>query len=120
MTGALVAVVSVLALLMAGWTVVTTVRDRRVGTAHLVGLGVLELALLVLVVALAADALDGTAPVSAVTAVAYLVLAPFVLPVAALWTLADRSRYSTLVLTVSCFGLSVIVYRMLLLWQVQR
>ncbi|GAA4659040.1 hypothetical protein [Kineococcus glutinatus] len=120
MTAALVTTVSALALLVAAWTGLTAARDRRVGRAHLVGLAVVEAVLLVLVVVLAADALDGTRPVELVTSLAYLALSPFVLPAAALWSLADRSRYSTLVLTVACLGLAVVAYRMLLLWQVQR
>ncbi|PPK92595.1 hypothetical protein CLV92_11324 [Kineococcus xinjiangensis] len=120
MTSALVAAVSALALVMAAWTGLAAARARRVGTASLVGLAVVEVTLLVLVVVLAVDALDGTRPVETATAVAYLVLAPFLLPAAALWSLADRSRYSPLVLTVACLGLAVVAYRMLLLWQVQQ
>jgi hypothetical protein len=118
--GALVAVVSGLAVVLAAWTGLTAARDRRVGVAHLAGLAVVELALLVLVGTLALDALDGTRPAELVTSLAYLVLAPFLLPAATLWALADRSRYSALVLTVACLGLAVVAYRMLLLWQVQR
>ena len=120
MTSALVAVVSGLSVAVAAWSGLTAARDRRVGRPHLVALALVEAALLVLVAVLAADALDGTRPAELVTAVAYLVLAPLLLPAAALWCLADRSRYSALVLTVACLGLAVVAYRMLLLWQVQR
>ena len=120
MTGALVGAVSALALVSAVWAGVLAARARRVGLPLLAGLALTELALLVLVGVLAVDALDGTRPAETATAIAYLVLAPLLLPAAALWSLADRSRYSPLVLTVACLGLAVVAYRMLLLWQVQR
>ena len=120
MTGALVAVVSVLALGSAGWAGILAARGRRVGVPLLAALALTELAQLVLTGVLAVDALDGTRPDELATAIAYLVLAPLLLPAAALWSLADRSRYSPLVLTVACLGLAVVAYRMLLLWQVQR
>ena len=118
MSGTLVAVVCALALAMTVWAVVTVALDKRVQLPHLVGLGVVELALLVLVVTGVVTLVSGPRPVELATSVAYLVVAPFFLPAATFWTLADRSRPSTLVLAVGCFAVVVVVYRMYLLFQV--
>ncbi|WP_205705725.1 hypothetical protein [Kineococcus indalonis] len=120
MSGTLVAVVCGLAAVMGGWAVVTVARDRRVGRAHLVGLAVVELAVLALVVDGVATLVGGPRPVELATSIAYLVVAPLVLPAGAFWTLAERSRPSTLVLLVACLAVVVIAYRALELFQVTR
>ena len=118
MSGTLVAVVCALALAMTVWAVVTAALDRRVGRPHLAGLAVVELALLAAVVDAVAQLVSGPRPVELATSIAYLVVAPFFLPAATSWTLADRSRPSTLVLAVGCFAVVVVVYRMYLLFEV--
>ncbi|WP_208971812.1 hypothetical protein [Kineococcus rubinsiae] len=118
MSGTLVAVVCALAFAMTVWAVVTVALDKRVQRPHLVGLAVVELALLVLVVSAVVALVTGTRPVELATSIAYLVVAPFMIPAATFWTLADRSRPSTLVLAVGCFAVVVVVYRMYLLFEV--
>ncbi|WP_432492347.1 hypothetical protein [Kineococcus gypseus] len=120
MSGTLLAVVCALAGVMAVWSVVTVARDRRVGRAHLVGLAVVELGVLALAVDGAAQLVTGPRPVELATSIAYLVVAPLLLPAAAFWTLAERSRPSTLVLLVACFAVAVVGYRASLLLQVTR
>jgi len=117
-SGTLVAVVCALAFAMTVWAVVTAALDRRVGRPHLAGLAAVELALLVLVVSAVVELVTGPRPAELATAIAYVVVSPFLLPAATLWTLADRSRPSTLVLAVGCFAVVVVVYRMYLLFQV--
>lgn len=119
-SGVLVAVVCALALLMGAWAGIVVARDRRVGRPHLVGLAIVELALLALVVDGVVDLVTGPRPVELATSIAYLVVAPFVLPAGAFWALADRSRPSTLVLVVACFAVIVIAYRAYLLFGVTR
>ncbi|WP_432505270.1 hypothetical protein [Kineococcus arenarius] len=120
MSSTLVAVVCGLAAVMGGWAALTAARDRRVGRAHLAGLAVVELAVLVLVAAGVAALVRGPRPVELATSVAYLVVAPLVLPAGAFWSLADRSRASVLVLLVACLAVVVIAYRAFLLFQVTR
>lgn len=120
MSGVLVAVVCGLAALLVAWAVVTVARDGRVGRPLLVAVGVVELGVLVLVVAGAVDIVRGVRPVELATAVAYLVVAPFVLPAGAFWTLAERSRPSTLVLVVAALAVVVIAYRTYELFTVTR
>lgn len=105
----------VVALLTAAWTVLLAVRDRPVGTTLLAALAVLELLavaqLVVGIVSVARD--DGP---GGVTFFAYLVGSLLVLPVVTLWSLAERSRSGTLVLTVGCLALPVMTARLLQLW----
>jgi hypothetical protein len=119
-SGVLVAVVCLLALVVGAWAVVVVARDRRVGRALLVGLGVVELGVLALVVDGVVGLVTGPRPDELATTIAYLVVAPFVLPAGTFWALADRSRPSTLVLAVACFAVIVIAYRAFLLFGVTR
>ena len=120
MSGVLVAVVCALCLLMGIWAVAAVARDTRIGRPHLVGLGLVELAVLALVVDGFVELATGTRPVEFATSIAYLVVAPFILPAGAFWALADRSRPSTLVLVVACFAVIVIAYRAFLLFAATR
>ncbi len=117
MRGDLSAVVIGACLLMATWTVVTAIRDRRVGDAHLIGLAFVELLLLAQLVVGLAAVIGGEGPDSTLTFLAYLVGALVVLPVATVWSLAERSRPSVLVLTVACLALPVMTARLLQMWQ---
>jgi hypothetical protein len=119
-SGVLVAVVCVLALLVGVWAVAVVARDRRVGRPLLAGVAVLEVAVLVLVAAGAVQLVTGPRPVELATSIAYLAVAPFVLPAGTFWTLAERSRPSTLVLVVACFAVVVIAYRAYLLFGVTQ
>ncbi len=103
-------------LAMAIWTALTAALNRAVGRAHLTALALIELLLVVQLVVGVAFVARGEGPQSTLTFLAYLVGALFVLPAAALWSLAERSRPSVLVLTVGCLGLTVMTARLLQLW----
>lgn len=49
----------------------------------------------------------------------YLVSAVLVPPVAAVWALIDRSRWSTVILGIACLAIAVMTYRMGEIWFVQ-
>jgi hypothetical protein len=119
-SGVLVAITCALCLVGGVWAVLTVARDRRLGRALLVALAVVELSVLVTVVDGFVALATGTRPVELATSIAYLVVAPFILPAGTFWALADRSRPSTLVLAVACFAVVVIAYRAFLLFAVTR
>lgn len=50
---------------------------------------------------------------------AYLITALVILPLAGLWALIDRNRWSTIVLAVANLAVSIMVYRMFVIWTVQ-
>ena len=66
-SGVLVAVVAVLCLLMGIWAVAVVARDKRIGRPHLVGLAIVELAVLALVVDGFVELASGTRPVEFAT-----------------------------------------------------
>ncbi len=89
--------------------------DLTMGATALV-----ELLLIVqLVIALIAPAAGNEASGSVLEFYVYLISA-ILLPVAAgFWALIERSRWSTVILGVTCLSVAVMVYRMLQIWAVQ-
>ncbi|MGE3193593.1 MAG: hypothetical protein AB7K08_09020 [Microbacteriaceae bacterium] len=49
----------------------------------------------------------------------YLISAAIIPPLAVVWALTDRSRWSTVVLGVGAFAVAVMAYRMYQIWTVQ-
>jgi len=98
------------------WTAVLAARDRRVGNGLLIELAVAELLILVqLVVAVIAVAI-GDRPDSTLTFLAYAAGALLILPVGVFWSQAEKSRSSTLVITIACLAVPVMTARMLQMW----
>lgn len=50
---------------------------------------------------------------------AYLISALILPPVAILWALIERSRWSTVVVGVACLAVAIMLYRMQVIWTVQ-
>jgi hypothetical protein len=103
-------------LVLAGWTVVVAVRGTGIRNPLLVGLLGLEGLLLVQLVVGVVLVAGGQRPPSTVTFFAYLVGILLVLPVGTLWSVAEKSRPSTLVLTVACVAVAVMTARLLQMW----
>lgn len=72
-----------------------------------------------LVVSIIAPAAGNPATGSVLEFYVYLVSALFVPPLAAIWALTDRSKWSTVVLGVGCLAVAVMLYRMGQIWNVQ-
>ena len=84
------------------------------------GTALVELLLIVqIVVALVAPAFGNLPTGSGLEFWVYLVTAVLIPPLAVLWALIDRSRWSTVVLGVACLAVAVMVYRMDQIWFVQ-
>lgn len=112
----LATVVITAALVMAGWTVLLAVRNRRFGAATLGALAIVELAALVqLSVAMVLLAV-GPRPDGIAAFVGYHVVAPLVLPAATAWGVEDRSRWGPGVIAVGCLALAVMTTRMQQIW----
>ena len=117
MNDALTTAVIAASLLVALWSGALAALDRRVGRPLLALVGVLELLLVAQAVVAVVRLLQTGRPDSAATFIAYAVGVAVVPPVATAWSLAERSRASTLVITVGCLAVAVMVARMLQLWQ---
>jgi hypothetical protein len=72
-----------------------------------------------IVVSALAPAIGNTATGSALEFWVYLVSAALLPPLAIVWGLVDRTRWSTAVLGVACLAVAVMVYRMYQIWFVQ-
>jgi predicted membrane channel-forming protein YqfA (hemolysin III family) len=84
------------------------------------GTALVELLLVAqIVVALVAPAFGNLPTGSGLEFWVYLVTAVLIPPLAVLWALLDRGRWSTVVLGVACLSVAVMVYRMNQIWFVQ-
>ncbi|ROS62087.1 hypothetical protein EDF38_1189 [Frigoribacterium sp. PhB160] len=89
--------------------------DVTVGAAALV----LLLLVVQLVVAIVAPFAGNPPTGNVVEFYIYLVSAILLPPLAVVWALVDRTRWSNLVLSAAVFAVAVMVYRMLQIWTVQ-
>jgi len=71
------------------------------------------------VISLLAPAFGNTATGSALEFWVYLVTALIIPPLAIVWGLVDRTRWSTAILGVACLAVAVMLYRMYQIWFVQ-
>ncbi len=83
----------------------------------LVGVEVLLLAQIV--IAITAPAFGNTPTGNPLEFWVYLVTAAIIPPLAVLWALVERTRWSTVVLGVGALAVAVMVYRMHQIWTVQ-
>ncbi|MEU6646441.1 hypothetical protein ABZ863_28395 [Saccharomonospora sp. NPDC046836] len=103
-------------LAVAGWAFVLVARNRAPGRPLLAGLAVIEALLVVQVVISVVLLIGGDRPGSMVTFLAYLIGALLVLPIGAVWALAERTRSSTAVLGIACVTVPVLILRMSEVW----
>lgn len=110
-------VVVALALGVSCWAGVHLARARPVVLRQLFAGGLVEAALIAQAVVGVILTASGDQPADAVVFWGYLVVALLVLPGAAVWAVADRSRWSSAVLLVGGLTVAVMEVRMLQVWQ---
>src|ERR1700761_8995733 len=91
--GAVPTTIIVAGLALAGYALLMTALNRRMGLVLLVALGVLEILLLVLVGMVVAQLVSGPRPAGLVTLIGYLIATPLVPLVAGVWGAMERSRW---------------------------
>lgn len=101
---------------LAAWAGWRAARDRPVILRQLLAAGVVEALLLVQVVVAAVRSASGHGPADAATFWGYLVTTLVVLPVAAAWAFAERTRWSSVVLLVAAVTVAFLVYRCVQVW----
>jgi hypothetical protein len=116
--GAVPTTIIVAGLALAGYALLTTARDRRMGIGLLVALGVLEILLLVEVGIIVAKLAGGEHPAGLATLVGYLIAMPLVPVVAAFWGLLERSRWGPAVIAVAGLVAAVLMVRLHQIWPV--
>jgi hypothetical protein len=113
---ALAVLVSLLAAALAVWAAVFAVRDRPVVLRQLWGGAVVEGALVLQVLVTLAYTARGDGPADALTFWGYLVTALLLLPIAAAWAFAERTRWSSVVLLVAAVTILVMEWRLVQIW----
>lgn len=107
---------AIVALVPALWALAYTTIDRRVDDPLFYTVALVELALVVQLVGGSIALARTDRPVDGVTFVAYLVTVVLVPPAAAVWGIAEKSRWGTAVLAVGMLTTSVLCVRLLDIW----
>jgi hypothetical protein len=103
-------------LLGAVWTVVLAARNQRVGNGLLLVLAAVEVLVVIQLVVAVIEVAVGDRPDSTVTFLAYAVGGLLIIPAGVFWSQAEKSRSSTLVITIACLAVPVMTARMLQMW----
>lgn len=112
----LVLVVVALSLLVGGWAGWRALRDRPVVLRQLWAGAVVEGVLVVQAVVAAVRTAGPTGPPEPLLFWGYVATSLCILPFAALWAFAERSRWSSVVLLVAALTVAFLQYRLLQLW----
>jgi hypothetical protein len=106
-------------LALAGYALLMTALNRRMGLGLLVALGVLEILLLVLVGMVVAR-LAGGHPAAMATLIGYLIAIPLIPLAAGFWGAMERSRWGPAVIAVAGLVAAVLMVRLHQIWPVIR
>jgi hypothetical protein len=117
-SGVVPTIVIIAGLVLAGYALLMTALNRRMGGVLLAGLGILEILLLVLTGLIVAKLADGGRPASMATLIGYLVATPLVPLVAGFWGAIERSRWGPAVIAVAGLVAAVLVVRLHEIWPV--
>lgn len=112
----LAGVIAVLSVLLAGWAAWRALRDRPVILRQLLAGAVVEALLVLAGVVAAVRAAAGDGPADAATFWGYLVTTLVVLPVAAAWAFAERTRWSSVVLVIAALTVAFLQLRLVQVW----
>jgi hypothetical protein len=111
----LVATVVVLSLLALVCGVVVAVRDRPPGLVTLAVTALAALATIVQSLVAGYEVTQGSRPAELATYVGYLIGIAVILPLAGAWAVAERTRWSGLVVAVAGFTVAVMTARLVML-----
>jgi hypothetical protein len=105
-------------LALAGYALLMTALNRRMGVSLLAALGVLEILLLVQVGLIVAKLAGGARPAALAVLIGYLIATPIVPVAAAFWGLLERSRWGSAVIAVAGLVAAVLMVRLHQVWPV--
>ena len=116
--GTLPTIVIIAGLALAGYALLMTALNRRMGIGLLAALGVLEILLLVLVAVIVARLAGGGHPAALATLIGYLIAVPLVPVAAAFWGLVERSRWGSAVGALAGLVAAILMVRLHQVWPV--
>jgi hypothetical protein len=108
--------VGALCVALAGWALWFVVKDRAVVLRQLWGGAVVEAVLVVQALVAAVLAGTGSPDVDAVLLWGYVLTQLLILPIAAAWAFAERTRWSSVVLLVAALTVAFLELRLLQIW----
>lgn len=108
--------VAVLAVALAGWATVSALRDRPVVLRQLWGAAVVEAVIAVEAIAAIAAAAGGAPIREPAVFWGYVAATLLVLPAAAAWAFAERTRWSSVVLAGAGVTVAFLQWRLLQVW----
>jgi len=108
--------IAALCLALAGWALWFVVRDRAVILRQLWGGAVVEAVLVVQAVVAGVLAATGSPDVDGVLLWGYVLTQLLILPIAAAWAFAERTRWSSVVLFVAALTVAFLELRLLQIW----
>lgn len=113
---ALALLVVALCVALGGWALWFVVRDRAVVLRQLWGGAVVEAVLVVQALVAGVLAATGSPDVDGVLLWGYVLTQALILPIAAAWAFAERTRWSSVVLLVAALTVAFLEYRLLQIW----
>jgi hypothetical protein len=118
--GAVPTTIIVAGLALAGYALLMTALNRRMGISLLAALGVLEILLLVLIGIIVARLVTGERPAGLGTLIGYLIAIPIVPVAAGFWGALERSRWGPAVIAVAGLVAAVLMVRLHEIWPAIR
>ena len=116
--GAVPTTIIVAGLALAGYALLMTALNPRMGAGLLAALGILEILLLVLVGMIVARLAGGGRPAGLATLIGYLIAMPVVPLAAGFWGALERSRWGPAVIAVAGLSAAVLMVRLHEIWPV--
>jgi hypothetical protein len=118
--GVVPTIIIIAGLALAAYALLMTALNRRMGLSLLVGLGLLEILLLVLIGIIVARIIGGGHPTGLAVLIGYLIAMPIVPVAAAFWGALERSRWSSAVIAVAGLVAAVLMVRLHEIWPAIR
>jgi hypothetical protein len=118
--GVVATTIIVAGLALAGYALLLTARNKRMGASLLAALGVLEILLLVQVGVVVALLIGSGHPASLATLIGYLIATPLVPAAAGFWGALERSRWGPAVIAAAGLIAAVLMVRLHQIWPVIR
>jgi uncharacterized protein YqgC (DUF456 family) len=116
MVGWLAGTITGLGLVVAAWCLFEYLRKRPIQVSHLIGLAVVEVALVAQVVTAFVKIAGGEEPAEKATFIGYLLGSLVILPVGAFLGLGERSKWGSVAAGIACLTIPVVILRMQDLW----
>jgi hypothetical protein len=108
--------ITVGSLVLAAWALLTAALNRPAGRLQLLGLGLIELALIAQAVVAVVRLVDGERADEMPTFIGYVVASLLVLPIGAALAIMERSRWGSVIVGVASLVIAVVILRLRQVW----